>query len=89
MSATAWLWFLLIVEIGIIDGILTLLHQPTLSQWLWGQHKRHRWSRWLLLGTLVVITIHLVWAWLGGPSTPTPAPTPPVDPQPICEHEHA
>lgn len=66
------LWLLLLLEVGVIDVVLHGLGAPTLSQWLWRQHRKHWWSRWLLLGALVVLTCHLVWGWLGGTASPAP-----------------
>lgn len=73
MSPTAWTWLLLIVEVGLIDGILSLLNQPTLSQFLWRSYKRHWWARWAVLSLIVVVALHLVAELWGAPSK-TPAP---------------
>jgi hypothetical protein len=77
MSPTAWVWLVLILEVGILDGLLALAGQPTLSQWLWRQHRKFRWARWALLGLIVVIALHLVFEMWGKPAPTPPPPTPP------------
>ena len=54
-------WVVLLVVAGTIELVTYERTGRTMSQKLWAFHRRHPWSRWVTLGLLILLTVHLVW----------------------------
>lgn len=88
MSDLSWLLWLGVGSLVLYEALAALsqlLHWlrriPTISERVWRFNKKHRWGKWVLLGALVVLTLHLCFHWLGyGHPDPSPVVVQTVDP---------
>ena len=58
-----WYWLLLLLLCALVEFVAWRRSGSTLSQHLWRSERRFPFFRWLVLGFMVLLTIHLVFGW--------------------------